>query len=122
MRRIFMIAFLPLLLLATATAHAHALLDHASPLVGSTVRTAPRTLSLWFTQNVESAFSTIEVRGSGGVRFELGKAQVDRSERNVLRVGLKPLPPGIYQVHWRVLSVDTHTTEGNFSFRVGEKE
>jgi methionine-rich copper-binding protein CopC len=35
-------------------------------------------------------------------------------------VGLKALPPGTYQVHWRVLSVDTHKTEGNFSFSVGQ--
>jgi len=37
-----------------------------------------------------------------------------------MRVALKPLPPGVYKVSWRVLSVDTHTTEGDFSFRVGE--
>jgi methionine-rich copper-binding protein CopC len=38
----------------------------------------------------------------------------------VMRIGLKPLPPGTYKVHWRVLSVDTHTTEGAFSFHVGK--
>jgi methionine-rich copper-binding protein CopC len=38
----------------------------------------------------------------------------------VLHVGLKPLPPGTYRVHWRVLSVDTHTTEGSFTFQVGQ--
>ena len=31
----------------------------------------------------------------------------------------KPLSPGTYKVIWRVLSVDTHRTQGNFSFRVG---
>jgi hypothetical protein len=120
MKRIFIIAALPTLLLGALPAHAHAILDHASPLVGSTVPTAPRALSLWFSQDLESAFCTIEVRGSGGTRVDSGKAQLDRADRKLLRVGLKPLPPGTYQVHWRVLSVDTHTTEGNFSFRVGE--
>ena len=120
MHRILMISFLPLFLLATATAHAHALLDHASPLVGSTVRTAPRALLLWFTQNLEPAFSTIEVRDARGARVDQGNAQVDRSDKTLLRVGLKALPPGTYEVHWRVLSVDTHTTEGRFNFRVGE--
>ena len=33
---------------------------------------------------------------------------------------IKPLPPGSYRVFWKVLSVDTHTTEGNFSFTVGQ--
>ena len=35
------------------------------------------------------------------------------------RVGLKPLAAGTYRVHWHVLSVDTHTTQGSFTFRVG---
>jgi methionine-rich copper-binding protein CopC len=30
------------------------------------------------------------------------------------------LSPGTYRVHWHVLSVDTHKTEGSFSFRVGQ--
>jgi methionine-rich copper-binding protein CopC len=29
------------------------------------------------------------------------------------------LPPGSYKVQWHALSVDTHTTQGAFSFRVG---
>jgi methionine-rich copper-binding protein CopC len=37
-----------------------------------------------------------------------------------MHVSLKPLRPGTYKVSWRVLSVDTHTTEGTFTFRVGE--
>ena len=47
-----------------------------------------------------------------------GKATVG-GNRTQLRVPLKALPPGNYKVIWRVLSVDTHRTEGNFTFRVG---
>jgi methionine-rich copper-binding protein CopC len=36
----------------------------------------------------------------------------------VLRVSLPPLEPGRYRVTWRVLSVDTHVTEGDFTFEV----
>jgi methionine-rich copper-binding protein CopC len=36
----------------------------------------------------------------------------------MLRVSLPPLPAGRYTVAWRVLSVDSHVTEGTFSFRV----
>ncbi|HJS62184.1 MAG TPA: copper resistance protein CopC, partial [Pseudolabrys sp.] len=28
-------------------------------------------------------------------------------------------PPGTYKVFWRVLSVDTHRAQGDFTFRVG---
>jgi len=102
--------------LAPGIARAHAFLDHASPLVGSTVASAPRELSLWFTQNLEPAFSSVEVDDSSGARVDLGKPQISA---NTMRVGLKPLKPGSYKVHWHVLSVDTHTTEGNFTFHVG---
>ena len=33
-------------------------------------------------------------------------------------VSAPPLAPGRYTVHWRVLSVDTHVTEGTFAFTV----
>jgi copper resistance protein C len=39
---------------------------------------------------------------------------------SVMRVALRPIRPGTYRVTWRVLSVDTHTTEGSYSFIVGE--
>jgi len=97
-------------------ARAHAFLDHASPLVGSTVATAPHEVALTFTQNLEAAFSSVEVTDAKGVRVDQGKPQISG---NTMRVGLKAAGPGRYQVHWHVLSVDTHKTEGNFSFTVG---
>jgi copper resistance protein C len=104
-------------LLAATAAEAHAFLDHAEPRVGSTVPTAPRELSLSFTQNLEPAFSSVEVSDSNGARVDLGKPTFSAG---VMRVGLKPLAPGTYRVRWQVLSVDTHTTEGSFTFHVGQ--
>ena len=100
---------------ANTAARAHATLDHAEPRVGSTVSTAPRELVLFYTQNLEPAFSSIEVSDANGARVDLGKSRVNAS---TMRVGLKPLPPGTYRVHWQVLSVDTHKTEGSFTFHV----
>ena len=115
-----MIAVLPLLVLGAATAGAHAFLDHANPRVGNAVRTAPREVTLWFTQDLEPAFSTVEVRDASGSRVDSGKASLGPGDRKILHVPVKSLPAGTYNVSWRVLSVDTHTTEGTFSFRVGE--
>jgi methionine-rich copper-binding protein CopC len=109
-------ASLLLTTLWAAAAHAHAFLDHASPLVGGTVAAAPREVTLWFTQNIEPAFSRAEVSDSSGARVDQGRAQVSGS---TMRVGLKPLGAGTYRVHWHVLSVDTHTTQGSFTFHVG---
>jgi copper resistance protein C len=105
-----------LTLLASTTAQAHAMLDRAEPRVGSSVSAAPREVVLFFTQNLEPAFSAIEVSDGSGARVDQGKTKVSTT---TMRVGLKQLPPGTYHVHWHVLSVDTHTTEGNFSFQVG---
>ena len=116
MRNIIAAGLVALLPFGTTVAQAHAFLDHAEPRVGSTVPTAPRELSLSFTQNLEPAFSTVEVRDANGARVDQGKARISA---DVMRVGLKPLPPGTYKVHWRALSVDTHATEGSFSFQVG---
>lgn len=115
-----LITILSLFVAASApiAASAHAFLDHASPLVGSIMRTAPREVSLTFTQNLEPAFSTVQVFDGSGARVDQGKAQISGT---VMRVGLKPLPPGTYKVHWRALSVDTHATEGSFSFHVGNQ-
>ena len=109
---------LPLLLVALApvAARAHAFLDHASPLVGSTVPAAPHEVVLTFTQNLEPAFSTAQVTDSSGARVDQGKAAVGG---NTMTVGLKALGPGSYKVRWHALSVDTHTTEGAFTFHVG---
>jgi methionine-rich copper-binding protein CopC len=107
-----------LLLLSVDAAHAHAFLDHADPRVGNTVKSPPRAVALWFTQNLEGAFSTVEVLDANGARMNAGSASVDASDRKLLRVPVKVLPAGTYTVKWHVLSVDTHTTEGNFTFHV----
>jgi methionine-rich copper-binding protein CopC len=106
-----------LLLLATGEASAHAFLDHAEPRVGNKVATAPREVTLWFTQKLEPAFSSITVTNSAGQRVDTGKTRVTGSQMSVsLRAG----GTGTYHVTWRVLSVDTHTTDGNFTFQVGQ--
>ena len=104
---------------ASAAAHAHAFLDHADPRVGSTVPVAPAEVRLWFTQDVEPAFSTIEVLDAGGKRVDGGHVESDPNDRTVLRVALQKLPPGTYTVNWRSVSVDTHPSQGRFTFRVG---
>lgn len=108
------------LTLASVTpVHAHAFLDHAEPRVGSTVHAAPAEIKIWFTQEIEQAFSSINVRDAKGERMNSADSRVDPTDHTLLRVPLGALPPGIYKVVWRVVSVDTHVSEGDFVFHVG---
>jgi methionine-rich copper-binding protein CopC len=117
MQRSAIVVIIPLLLwLVTGEASAHAFLDHAEPRVGNTVATAPREVTLWFTQKLEPAFSSIAVTNSAGQRVDTGKTRVSG---NQMSVSLRSGGAGTYRVNWRVLSVDTHTTDGSFTFRVG---
>ena len=99
-------------------AGAHAFLDRAEPKVGSTVKVAPTELRLWFTEAVEPAFSTVQVLDADGKRVDSAALQVDPQDRKLLHVPLAKLPPGAYTAAWRIVSVDTHVSEGRFAFHV----
>jgi copper resistance protein C len=105
-----------LLLLVTGEATAHALLDRAEPRVGNTVATAPREVTLWFTQKLEAAFSNLTVTNAAGERVDTGRVRVSG---NQMSISLRPGGAGKYSVTWHVLSVDAHRTDGSFSFQVG---
>ena len=111
----------PAIALAVAlpgAAAAHAFLDHASPRVGSVVERAPAQVSLWFTQELEPAFSSVRVLDASGKQVDAKDKQLDAKDASIMRVSLPPLPPGKYRVVWRALSIDTHATDGNFTFEV----
>lgn len=97
---------------------AHAFLDHASPAVGSTIHGPPAQVRIWFTQELEPAYSAIQVLDSTGKQVDKGDKHLNPKDPTMLEVSTPDLPPGKYRVIWRVLSVDTHTTEGNFTFTV----
>jgi methionine-rich copper-binding protein CopC len=97
-------------------ARAHAFLDHAEPRVGSTVERSPPAVTLVFTEPVEEAFSRVELLDPDGGRVDT--AALEHPAPATLRLPLPPLPPGEYTVRWAVVSVDTHPTEGRFTFSV----
>lgn len=119
LRIIAALAFLGAAGLLLGTASAHAFLDHASPSVGSEVPKPPPAVRLWFSQELEPAFSTITVTDAAGRRVDNGDAAIDPKDPSALSVTLRNLPPGTYSVRWRVVSVDTHPTEGSFTFTIG---
>ena len=102
----------------SARLEAHAFLQRAEPSVGSTIQTSPSEVQIRFTENIEPAFSSIQVFDASGKEVDKRDVHLDRSDHALLHVSLPQLGAGTYKVVWRVVSVDTHVTNGNFTFRV----
>jgi len=112
---------LPLAVLAISAAmpgvaSAHAFLKTATPPVGSTLRAAPTQVVIDYTEGVEPKFSLIEVQDASGACVDTGSVQTAPTDNKQLMVELKALTPGSYKVTWHVTAVDTHKTEGSYSF------
>ena len=70
---------------------AHAFLDHAEPRVGNKVATPPREVTLWFTQKLEPAFSSVTVTNAGRTAGRYRKAARQRqSDVGIVAVGRGP--------------------------------
>jgi methionine-rich copper-binding protein CopC len=117
MRRVLIAAFLALCA-PGGPAAAHAFLEQAAPRVGSRVAAAPQEVRLSFSEPVEPAFCTVTVVGPTGFGGATA-AKPAPGDRRTLVVSLRqPVPPGVYIVRWRVVSVDSHVTQGQFKFEV----
>lgn len=99
-------------------AMAHAMLDRSAPQVGSSVKASPARVELWFTEPLEPAFSSVKVMDAAGRQVDGRDPKVDSGNPKHLSVSVSVLPTGRYRVVWRVISVDTHVTEGDFTFDV----
>lgn len=109
-------ALLAALTLGMATpALAHGLLENADPAEGEVLIEAPEAVILEFSEDLELALSEVVVTDEAGARIETGPVG-NGGAANVLRVELPVLAPGTYTVDWTVTSVDTHATDGRYSF------
>jgi copper resistance protein C len=119
MKKIPIQSFFAVLFLTLQThTWAHAFLDHAEPKVGSMVTNSPAEVKIWFTQNLEPAFSKLEVQDAQGEEVDKKDAHLDAKDKSLFLVSLPQLPAGTYTVIWHAVSVDTHKTQGRFEFIV----
>jgi methionine-rich copper-binding protein CopC len=114
----FVFALTAALVLGAAAAAAHALPQTTSPAADSTVRTAPREVTIVFSEAVEPRFSRIEVADAHGARVDVGEVRVAPGDARRLSVVLRPIGPGRYTVTWHAVAVDAHKTQGRFTFTV----
>jgi copper(I)-binding protein len=115
MRRLSFAVMALLAMTGPVFAHAHL---HASTPAADSAGPAPSELALNFTEGLETKFSNVEVTDGMGMRVDTADLHIIGSDARNVAIGLKPLSPGVYTVAWHATAVDTHKTEGRFSFTV----
>ncbi len=109
-----------LLLGSAAPASAHAALRDSDPGDGSVVGSAPRHLTLTFTEPVGLLDDSFRVYSPDNRRVRLGEPRHADGASDTARAALPgDLADGTYTVAWRVVSADSHPVSGAFTFSVG---
>jgi methionine-rich copper-binding protein CopC len=101
---------------------AHARYDRSDPGAEGIVAIAPAQVQVWFTEELRSQGSALEVVDSAGNRVDRGDSRVDLNDpdRKRMLISLGPLADGIYTVNWwTVSSTDGDEAQGSFRFAVG---
>jgi methionine-rich copper-binding protein CopC len=107
-----------LLLSVPSSGLAHAYLVRSSPAAGAVITAAPERVRLWFNERLEPAYAVISVWNVDRQRIDAGDGRVDPAEPTHLSVGVPPLPVGTYSVRYRVVSIDGHVVQAEFTFTV----
>ncbi|MFK4106019.1 copper resistance CopC/CopD family protein [Streptomyces sp. NPDC019531] len=102
-------------------ASAHAALRATDPEDGTVLKSAPRDITLTFTESVGLLDDSFRVLDPDGKRLKVGDAGHGTGGSDTARVSLPAkLAQGTYTVAWRVVSADSHPVSGAFTFSVGK--
>lgn len=119
-RRVAVVAVLAavLILLTSAPASAHAGLLLASPEEGETLSRPPDEVRLRFNEPVRAEFDPVNVVDEDGDRVDVGDAETEPDDPEVVVASLEDLPNGTYTVEWRVTSTDGDPVDADYEFVV----
>ena len=95
----------------------HSFPDKEQPAAGQAVAPAPSEVSIRYDAPIEHLFASLQVLDALGNNMAAGQPQVS-SDGYTLSVKLKALKPGFYTVKWSVVCIDTHHTQGSYTFSV----
>jgi hypothetical protein len=96
---------------------AHSFPEKEAPAAGQTLASPPSEVVIDFDAPIEKLFAKLAVTGTDGQNLAVGAPQV--SDDGIrLSVKLGALKPGDYMVKWAVVCIDTHHTEGSYTFTV----
>lgn len=120
-RRLFLVGAIAIVLAAMAAnpapVAAHSFPEIETPTAGQTLSSPPAQVSIKFDAPIEKLFATLKVVDSAGKNVALGPPAVGIDERT-LSVKVPRLKPGEYTVKWGVVCIDTHHTQGSYTFTV----
>jgi methionine-rich copper-binding protein CopC len=111
-------ALLAIVVSIPISASAHSFPEEESPKAGQTLASAPSEVTIKFDAPIEKLFAKLEVTGADGQNLAVGAPQVS-DDGIELSVKLGALKPGDYTVKWAVVCIDTHHTNGSYTFSVG---
>jgi len=106
------------LLFQVNPAIAHATLVKSEPPRRAILSTPPKQIQLWFNEKIEGSYASVTVEDSNKklVTESMPEILIDDSKSIILN--LPQIPPGLYTVHYRVMSVDGHVIESKYDFSV----
>jgi copper transport protein len=108
------------LLLAPATAQAHALVVRAEPAAGSSLAQVPHAMTITFSEAPEPNQSRVQVLDGSGRSVDSAPSHPVPGNALQLAVSVSPLLNGVYTVAWKTVSRDDgHASTGTFTFGVG---
>lgn len=104
-----------------AAAHSPELVK-SDPPNGAVLKQAPTQVTAWFSEELITGQSTLQVFDSTGRQVDNGDGGVDLNDPDhaSMIVKLPALPNGAYAARWQVVLEDGDTTDGEFTFSVGE--
>lgn len=109
---------LALLIAWPGAAWCHAHPEQRTPAAEAKLEQAPKQVTILFSEALEPAFSSVKVTDDQGQSVNQGDSQVGADDPHLLVAPLQALEPGTYTVHWHAVSVDGHTTDGEYTFQV----
>jgi methionine-rich copper-binding protein CopC len=109
-------------LLGGGIASAHAVPERAFPEMNTAVPVMPSLIEVWFSEEVKSDGTKLEVLKLDGTQVDLGNTTLDLQDpnRSLVTIGVhEGLDNGVYVVQWTSVSaVDGDTVSGSYQFTV----
>jgi copper transport protein len=105
-------------------ASAHAILLRSDPAKDAILRSVPRGVRMWFSEDLTPVISTAAVLNTASQRVDQRDAGVSPDDSREMDLSLPAdLPPGPYLVLWRTGSADDgHSLRGSFLFTIANPD